>query len=305
MRNYTDYIPEIGRELEFPEEGTQALWEAWKKLEKQAKDGDVKTAEAAAAFLAWIDKYDREEKMDYAAALKAAEDAGKAADVHPYTAQLLLFLCMTAHLKELYEKRGISQKIWRDSCKDLKWKLLECRRMYGIWGSFVAGWFPGFFDLTRFALGRLQFELTDFPEGYEKAGRTRPEGMTKAINVHIPSCGKLDMEQCHDSYRQAVSFFGDAFSGDEAAICCESWMLYPPHKQFLGPDSGVVRFMSEYDIYETYEQDGDLWRIFNCDYKGNPDELAGDTGMQRGYKKWLQEGHHAGCGKGVFFLKKM
>ena len=177
MRNYTDYIPEIGRELEFPEEGTQALWEAWKKLEKQAKDGDVKTAEAAAAFLAWIDKYDREERMDYAAALKAAEDAGKAADVHPYTAQLLLFLCMTAHLKELYEKRGISQKIWRDSCKDLKWKLLECRRMYGIWGSFVAGWFPGFFDLTRFALGRLQFELTDFPEGYEKAGRTRPEGI--------------------------------------------------------------------------------------------------------------------------------
>jgi len=63
--------------------------------------------------------------------------------------------------------------------------------------------------------------------------------------------------------------------------------------------------MSEYDIYETYEQDGDLWRIFNLDYKGNPDELAEDTGMQRGYKKWLQDGNHAGCGKGVFFLKKV
>ena len=43
--------------------------------------------------------------------------------------------------------------------------------------------------MTRFALGRLQFELMDFPESYEKTGHVRPEGMTKVINMHIPSCG--------------------------------------------------------------------------------------------------------------------
>ena len=305
MRDYKKYIAEAGMELGFPEEGTQALSEAWEKLTERTGLSEEKAEDAVTAFLSWIDKYDKDEKMDYAAALQAAENAGNAVGVHPYTTQLLLFLCMTAHLKELYIQRGISLDIWRDSCKDLQWKLLECRKMYGIWGSFVARWFPGFFELTRFALGRLQFELVDFPEGYEKAGRKKPEGMTKAINVHIPSCGKLDMEQCHASYRQAAVFFAEAFPGEEVAVCCESWMLYPPHKQFLKPDSGVVRFMSEYDIYETYEQDGDLWRIFNLDYKGNPDELAEDTGMQRGYKKWLQDGNHAGCGKGVFFLKKV
>lgn len=306
MRDYKNDILEAGRELEFPEEGTQALFEAWEKLAAgAAMPGETgKNAGAAVEFLAWIEKYERDEAMDYGAALEAAKKAGEQTGVHPYTAQLLLFLCMTAHLKELYEEKGICTDIWRDSCKDLKWKLLECYRMYGIWGSFVAGWFPGFFELTRFALGRLQFELVDFPEGYEKAGRKKPEQMTKAINVHIPSCGKLNMDECHASYRQAADFFSEYFPGDEVAVCCESWMLYLPHKQFLGADSGVVRFMDEYDIYETYEQDGDLWRIFNCDYQGDPDGLAEDTGMQRGYKRWLQQGHHAGCGKGVFFLKK-
>lgn len=53
------------------------------------------------------------------------------------------------------------------------------------------GWFDGFFEMTRFALGRLQFELMDFPESYEKTGHVRPEGMTKVINMHIPSCGPL------------------------------------------------------------------------------------------------------------------
>ena len=35
-----------------------------------------------------------------------------------------------------------------------------------------------------------------------------------------------------------------------------------------------------------------------------PDALPEDTSMQRGYKKWLQEGHHAGYGKGIFYYGK-
>lgn len=290
------YISEICRELAFPAEAEEEMLKAWDSFEKVPSAGKV--------LVRWIQNYETDIHMDYQKALEETDRAAREAGVHRYTAELLLFLCLTRHLKELYNEQRLDLQIWHDSCMDLNWKLFECHKMYGIWGSFVAGWEPGFYDMTRFALGRLQFELIDFPEGYEKAGRIKPEGMTKAINAHIPSCGKLHMQECEDSYRQAAAFFADAFPGDEVAFCCASWMLYTPHADFLKPDSGVVQFMSRYDVYDTQEEDGDLWRIFNRMYEGDPSVLPEDTSMQRAYKAWLAAGNHAGFGKGIFFMKK-
>lgn len=290
------YIAQICTELTFPQEAAQDMLEAWDKI--------MAASSAGALFGQWLAAYEKDIRMDYEAALADVDKAAELAGVHKYTAELLLFLCLTRHLQELYKAQGIPVSVYHDSCMDLKWKLMECKKIFDIWGSFVAGWFPGFFRLTRFALGRLQFELIDFPKNYEAAGRKRPEGMTKVINVHIPSSGKLNMEECHESYRRAAEFFADAFPGEDAAFFCASWMLYSPHKNFLKADSGVVKFMREYDIYRTQTEDGDLWRIFNRMYDGNPDGLQEDTSLQRGYKEWLKAGNHAGFGEGIFFLKR-
>ena len=142
------------------------------------------------------------------------------------------------------------------------------------------------------------------PESYEKTGHVRPEGMTKVINMHIPSCGPLKKVDCEASFRQAAAFFADAFPGEEIAFFCESWLLYPRHREFLSPDSGIVQFMSFFDIYKTEEGDGDLWRIYNREYDGNPEALPEETTIQRGYKKLLLSGGHAGYGEGIFFRKK-
>lgn len=290
------YINEICGELQFPAEATQTMLAAW--------DSVAACPQAAAGWKEWTDAYEKDIHLDYKAALAAVDEAALAAGVHKYTAELLYFLCLTRHLKALYLDKKIDLKIWHDSCMDLNWKLFECKKMYDIWGCFVAWWEPGFYDMTRFALGRLQYELIDIPASYKRAGLSVPEGVTKFINVHIPSCGKLDMEVCHASYRQAAEFFGEAFPGEKVAFYCESWMLYAPHAKFLKPDSGVVRFMKEYDIYHTQEEDGDLWRIFNRMYDGDATVLPEDTGMQRAYKSWLAAGNHAGWGEGVFFLQK-
>lgn len=290
------YIAQICADLAFPQEALEDMLEAWDKIRQEPAAGTL--------FSQWIAAYDKDIHMDYKAALSDVDKAAELAGIHKYTAELLLFLCLSRHLEELYKTQGIPLSVYHDSCMDMNWKLFECKKMYGIWGSFVAWWFPGFFELTRFALGRLQFELIDFPKSYEAFGRKRPKGMTKVINVHIPSCGKLDMEECHESYRRAAEFFADAFPGEEAAFYCESWMLYSPHREFLKAGSGVVRFMSEYDIYHTETEDGDLWRIFNRIYDGNPDALPEDTSLQRGYKEWLKAGNHAGFGEGIFFLKR-
>ena len=296
MRDYQTYIGEICDTLLFPAEAKETMEQAWEKI--------CANAAAKETFLKWLLVYEADGKLDYKEVLKAADTAAKEAEIASYTADLLIYLLMTAHLKERYQEKGISEQIWLDSCMDLNWKLHECRKMYGIWGSFVSWWFDGFFEMTRFALGRLQFELMDFPESYEKTGHVRPEGMAKVINMHIPSCGPLKKEDCEASFRQAAAFFADAFPGEEIAFFCESWLLYPRHREFLSPDSGIVQFMSFFDIYKTEEGDGDLWRIYNREYDGNPEALPEETTIQRGYKKLLLSGGHAGYGEGIFFRKK-
>lgn len=296
MRDYQAYIGEICDTLRFPAEAKETMEQAWEKI--------CVNVAAKETFLKWLLVYEADGKMDYKEVLKAADAAAKEAGIAAYTADLLIYLLMTARLKERYQEKGIPEQIWLDSCMDLNWKLHECHKMYGIWGSFVSWWFDGFYEMTRFALGRLQFELIDFPESYEKTGHVRPEGMKKVINMHIPSCGPLKKEDCEASFRQAAEFFADAFPGEEIAFFCESWLLYPRHREFLSADSGIVQFMSFFDIYKTGEEDGDLWRIYNREYDGKPETLPEDTSIQRGYKKLLLSGGHAGYGEGIFFRKK-
>lgn len=298
------YIENICTELDFPNDAVVEMLAAWKAVETEP--------EALKIWQKWLIEYEKagygSEKtavpMDFKAALADIDIAAEKAGIHKYTAELLFFLCLTGQLKLFYGEQNIDLKIWHDSCMDLHWKLMECHKVYGIWGSFVAWWFSGFFELKLFALGRLQFELIDFPAEYERVRGSRPEGMTKAINVHIPSCGKLDMEECHASYRNAAKFFADAFPGDKVAFVCDSWLLFPPHKEMLGPESGIVKFMAEYDIYLRNDSDDDLWRVFNCMDLSNPDALPEDTSLQRAYRNWILAGKKAGIGEGIFFMQK-
>lgn len=288
------YIEYICGELKFPPEAAETMLRAW--------DAIAAEKDAARLWEKWLEEYEANIRMDYGAMFEDIDSAAAKTGIHKYTVELLFFLCLTKPLKKRYGERNIDLQIWHDSCMDLHWKLMECRKVYGIWGSFVAWWFTGFFRMELFALGRLQFELVDFPKEYERAGRMRPQKMTRAVNVHIPSCGKLDMEECHASYRRAAEFFADALSGDEAAFVCDSWLLFEPHREMLGQESGIVKFMSEYDIFQTAEGDDDLWRIFDCMDMSDLDALPENTGMQRAYKAWLREGKRAGTGKGILFF---
>ena len=68
---------------------------------------------------------------------------------------------------------------------DLHYKLDECSLVYGTVGTFVAPWFSGFFNMTRFGLGRLQFEITNTKEEYIVGGVCIP-AESPAINIPLP-----------------------------------------------------------------------------------------------------------------------
>ena len=125
--------------------------------------------EGAAALLEDILQiYNDNFNCDYKIILTKCEDSAKLCGVHEYTVKLLAYICLSRQLRANYEARGLDLGIWFDSMCDLKYKLIECKLVKGIYGSFVAEWFSRFFNMTRFGLGRLQFEIVPFRRNYQK-----------------------------------------------------------------------------------------------------------------------------------------
>ena len=212
-------------------------------------------------------------------------------------------------LREKYAERDLPETIFWDSMTDLRAKLVECRAVYGINGSFVASWFHGFFEMTRFALGRLQFEITELSreEPYTCRGRSVRED-DKLIGMHIPSLGPLTVDLMLDAFKRAYNFplFSEVRvpGTDWMPFCCGSYLLYPPHYDFLPPQSNILKFMDCFDIidYSDSEEFNDKWRIF-ANYKdAEPADLPRDTSLRRAFADRLLAGGKTGHGWGIFFF---
>jgi hypothetical protein len=199
----------------------------------------------------------------------------------------------------MYLESGIDLQIYKDTVLDLKWKIEECKIVKGICGSFVAAWFPGFFNMTRFALGRLQFELIPIGFDYEKNGIKLKKDKSIVINVHIPRTGTpLDKMSCDRAYAQAREFFKDKIEKNTAFIC-DSWLLYPENKHIIPPHTNTYRFLSEYDVVEWKTNTGeDLWRLFDTDEK-NPSRLPTNGSLRACYVDHLKKGGRVGTGVGI------
>ncbi len=287
-----EYLLDFFNEYGYTEKDSQQLLAAYDKI----------TADKSAdrLFNEILSAYQSDISMDYQEELfKKTREISEITGVHDYTVELLVFICITKHLKAVYIERNIDLQIYRDSVLDLKWKLEECKAVKGIVGSFVSPWFCGFFDLTRFALGRLQFEIITTWQDYEKNGVKLEANKSKVINVHIPRTGTpLDKESCDKAYAQAREFFKEQV-GENCPFVSYSWLLYPENKDILPKHTNTYRFMSEYDIIGWEVNNGeDLWRLFDTEEK-NPDRLPCDTTMRRCYVEHLKKGGRVGCGFGV------
>lgn len=263
-------------------------------------DAIVANSEASAILSEILAAYDASIELDYKEQVRIkSRRIAEITALHPFTVDLLVFICMTKRLKALYAEKGLDLQIYRDSVLDLKWKLEECKVVKGICGSFVAAWFPGFFKLTRFALGRLQFEVVTVRFDYEKDGVRLVKDESKVINVHIPRTGTpMDKESCDRAYAMARAFFKDEV-GERAAFVCSSWLLYPENKKILPSHTNTYRFLSEYDVVSWSTNTGeDLWRLFDTDEK-NPDRLPTNGSLRACYVAHLKQGGRVGTGLGI------
>ena len=291
-----DYLLDFLSEYEYPRDAQDVLIFAYDKIMSHRKDD----------FVALISAYEEDYNLDYDAALTKMKEISLASDVQEYTGALLLFLAFTRGLARYYEEQGIARGIYQNTVLDLKYKLNECKCVKGVWGSFVAHWFAGFFKLERFALGRLQFEVIGFGAEYNKDGLVlHPD--SKVLNVHIPRTGtRLDRACVLDSYRLAADFYRHIL-GEEIVFVCSSWLLFPRHREMLKVGSNLLYFMNDYDIYTSgeYSGYGEIWRLFDTEYDGDPAHLPADSSLRRAYVDLISRGEMTGWGKGVFSYKNL
>ena len=293
-----EYVVNFLNDFDYPEEAKKELIEAYDAL--------VADEFCKSELDRLVNLYEENINLDYGVIFKSTPEMEKKSGVHHYKSELIVFILYSKHLKKLYNENNIDESIWFNSMLDLKYKLLECKAVKNMWGSFVAWWFPGFFNLTRFALGRLQFETSGYDqEDYTKDGKTVKKGM-KVIGVHIPrTLTPLDKPSYDAAFDMAREFFKDKLDGAPMAFVCCSWLLYPDNLAILPEKSNVRKFMLEFDIINKFDdkpgQYADMWRLFDMDYTGNFDDYPEDSSLRRAFKTHLKNGGKTGEGYGIFF----
>ena len=202
----TQFIQDFMNYYDYPAEAKELFTEVLEKLDSSKKFGT--------RFQAILDKHlDNYTRID-SKLLDRIAALAKAMGYSEYTLNFVFLLCLTEDLKEKYTLFGIDEKIYYDTMDDLRCKLLECIACEEVPGTFVAGWFNGFFRLERFAYGRFQFEICNFGSDEDfvmSSGKVVHPGDVY-VNFHIPSSGiPLTDEVRLASYKEAYEHYKHLF----------------------------------------------------------------------------------------------
>lgn len=297
MKAYSEFFQEACEKIGYSQEATNTFFEVAKKIDADP-DFHEKFFKIRRYFM-----FPKPVKV--LKTLERLTELAEAKDVHPYTLHTVFFTVCSELLRKRYLKAGFTDEYFWEMIKDLGYKAAECKDVKGIDGTFVGSWNIRWFNLTRFTLGRFQYEDNVMPVDYVgKNGVLYPKGM-KCIHIHIPSSGvPLTEEVRMDSYRKAYEFFKDYLVDGVLVLHCYCWMLNPDHDKFLPETSNIIGFKNDFDIYKSqeFEDFSDGERIFGAAWYGPTKDLPEKTGLQRAYKKWLLDGNLPGKGWGVILF---
>lgn len=291
-----DFLKLFMDKTDFPEEAKAEVFRCGELL---VQTGQEKALDGAVEFY-----YDN--NLDVNLVEPMIQSIGEESGINPYTVWLLFLIQASQPAIKAYLEKGIPEDIVWDTFSDVKFKLLECKNVHGVWGNFVAHWYHLFFSCDIVKLGRMEYESTtyDGKEPYESNGIiVKPGDPVKS--VHIPSSGEpFDKASRLASYKQAYEFFKDELHGGPLVCVCHSWLLYPENREILSPSSNIVSFMGDFDVRESgiLEDFPDAWRVFGGDAQKPTAQLPENTSMQRSFKNWLLVGKKTGFGFGIMIF---
>lgn len=283
----------------FPPEAKQEL----------LQNGDRLTASGQEPALDSAVRFFYEHQLDIKLVTPQIEEIAQKAGLSPYTIWLFFLVEAALSVREAFQKKDPSEKLFWDTFSDLRYKVNECKNMHNVWGNFVAFWYPIFYSCDIVKLGRLEYENAVFEEEkpFTWGGLTVNPG-DPVKGVHIPSSGEpFDEAARLDSYGRAYEFFKNELKGGPLVCVCHSWLLYPPYKALLSPTSNIRGFMGDFHILGWEEEPAgtfhDNWRLFGPDCEKPTAQLPENTSMQRAFKKYFLEGGRAGEGRGILLFQ--
>ena len=122
-------------------------------------------------------------------------------------------------------------------------------------------------------------------------------------------CYKINRmwKNSHDSeIKKQPVFFKEEFH-ENIIFICNSWLLYPWNREVLKNGSNLAQFYDDFTIVSSgeYQNYSEAWRLFDCLYDGNPDNLPADTSLRRAYIERIKNGQPIGHGTGVIVFDKL
>lgn len=216
-----------------------------------------------------------------------------------YGAYLAFLVCCACQMRDRFFPED-----YLPAMADLTAKARECLAVKGELGIFVPQWYDGFFQGTRIAFRRLQFDM--LPQcglllsvnGFA----LQPEDF--ALRCHIPSGQPLTLQACVQDLHCAWERFRPRLRQDVLPVLCDSWLLYPAFLPLFGEESNLGIFQRSFHIYEARSQEGfaDAWRVFSQPLTQDLGSLPQNTRLQRSFVQYLSQGGSCGTGSGLLLF---
>ncbi len=291
-----EHFKEVEKILGLPEEAVEVFEKTAKKID------DVKSLNEK--FEAIFNEYLFPEAHDFGACFDKLKPLSIIYGIKEYTLDFVFLLRATEVMHDLYKERGLSDELFNNTIMDLKYKYDECVKCKEVHGTFVASWNTGFFALTRFCLGRYQFDMSTYGgEDFTSSAGIKIKKGDKILGFHIPSSGvPLTDEVRLDSFKKAYEFFTDYRREDGLMIFeCGSWLIFEEYKNFLPENSNTIKFINDFEIISSEPKDkfDDAWRIFDKYGFKSPKKWPEDTSMRRAFKNHVLSGGKTGHGHGI------
>jgi hypothetical protein len=281
-------IKDIAKRLDFPGDAIESLSLCEESLHEY--EAELIAAEES-LFTPKCDKY-----------LEILENISQKSGADRKAVDMVLMLRCAIPLAEKYREAGYSDQLFVETMADLRFKLMECKDIFGIWGTFVTPWFKGFYLLERFKIGRMQYERIEFPfddyKGIVKKGDI-------VLSYHIPSDGHLLEEDAKESLREAYKFYENDRKNGKLAVMCFSWLLYSPIFADYKEGSNLKRFYNLFDVIEnrTSETNSDFWRVFKIRYSPEAlESIEADNSLKRAILDHIKSGGSMGSGTGIIIV---
>lgn len=189
-----------------------------------------------------------------------------------------------------YVKRGISKEIFAATMKFCTRFLREHVETFQTYKFISAWWFPRQLSLSEYRIGALEYELVDSQE--------------REIAIHIPSDADMQSESVARSIRDFHTFCNRYYPEWEGVrMTCDSWMLMPQLREFLGEDSHILAFQN---LFEIDHVDTEATWYMGWIFPGAEqvdERLPERTTLQRNLKRYLLKGNKFGIAKGHLRLQ--